>query len=90
MLKPGCQSITAPMCVDDRYSVNNRSSPYYCTGHRKSVKIRKNSYGWQLCDLPTQREDKRRTLVSCAMHVAHELCMWPMRLQKTLAFDDLP
>ena len=33
-----------------------RSGPYYRTGHRKSVKIRKKSYGWQLCTytLPPQ------------------------------------
>ena len=42
-----CRSVLT--CADDRFSVNIRSGPYYRTGHRKSVKIRKNSYGWQLC-----------------------------------------
>ena len=43
-----CRSVLT--CADDRFSVNIRSGPYYRTGHRKSVKIRKNSYGWQLCE----------------------------------------
>ena len=57
------------------FSVNNRSGPYYRTGHRKSVKIRNNSYGWQLWNIGMVASEPRpsplriyvyRRVINCA------------------------